>query len=623
MMGLAVNGYDEDDVRNALRGFFMPPVFRQRAVLLDQDLVELYQLEGLRLEGSRIFNDSTQPIKRGAELQFIETLRDGNHAAELLAFAEHITAQGRLVHWRFGESSGNFADFTGNARTLTANGTITYGVASLVAGDLTNNAIKPNGTTGYGSIADAAWMDVAGGLSVVCAVKGTSASKAFVNRDDGASNRFHSLEVDSSGYLTWFLNFTTGSPTHRTVNTNTAINDGLPHLIHAIYDKERGQIKIYIDGNNVLPPTSETRALATGTLGIRVGSSAASGGSKFSDYTHDETGILDRALTPREIRDEYQAWSDQLAELLVDKDYGDRIKILDGVKMPTVGTDGSGYAEWPQIVAVRGSLKTENVETDTYINITGQDQTQILASGTFADRYSVAAATNFVTAVVTICQSAGFDTSGWSIEPTSNTTLSAIEFESDSSYLDAVNYLLKSNNYRDIEFDGQGGGVIARNILDVNRASSETFQNNDESLILYGVADERRPRKAINEVVVYNGAFDTTPIAQEWTNARAISAVSTRNLRRTYQLKVQLDVPSSGVALDVAKQVLTEETQKVEDILSWPLTRWPLFENRDIITAINDRLNINGEYLVLNWTLPLMPTQNMELSIVKVVDVVS
>src|ERR671927_1035002 len=99
MQGKAVNGFTATDVDDALKGVELPPQYRVRAELLDQDLVKLHDVDGLILEGDIVHNVE-QPLQGGATLKFLAQPRG------LSSFASLLTTQARLFHLRMNESGG-------------------------------------------------------------------------------------------------------------------------------------------------------------------------------------------------------------------------------------------------------------------------------------------------------------------------------------------------------------------------------------------------------------------------------------------------------------------------------------------------------------------------------------
>ncbi len=595
MLSKSVNGYTAAAIDRVFQALDGRPLVRVRAELLDIDNMLLFPLRGLQAEGS-ITHNVTQPMQRGADLKFLQTLRDSQHPAPLGTFAQTVATQNPLFWLRCGEASGNFADSSGNSRTFTANGTITYGVGSLVPGDLLNNAIKLNGSTGYLSIADAAWMDVTR-LTLSLAFNGPVSSPLIDRWDDG-SNLFFRLQVRGTGLPFFALNFSGGTNVlDAPSGTSAIVTDGLPHLIHATYDG--AYMRIYVDGKEA-GRVAETRTLATGTLPITVGK--LENAATYSSGIFDEVKMLGRALSTREIRDEYQTWSAKITELLLDKDRGDRVKVYYGLRMQTVGTDGTDTAEWPQIVAVMTSPKQDYAETGTTFDVSCQDQTRVLQDYVFSSVSTLASGANYISGasgVLAIAALPGLNTAGWAVTSTALTAPADVVFEIGSSVLDAINYLLTAINYKPIRFSGDGTAIIEPAKLDKDLPVSDTINSTVTKVILaQNLSLELEPRKVVQSVVVGNGNPDVNPIrgiAQSVVYATGDGLV------------VQVDVPDQTTADALANQLLAEGIAATARRIRFGTLPRPIHDDRDRydITIPEIYIDTAEGFVEDEWTLPL------------------
>lgn len=607
-----VNSFTGDQLERAFRGADSKFKVRTRGVLLDPDLVPLYELKGMLTEG-QVSGTNDAAIKGAAQLKFLEVLRDSQHSAPLGTFAQTVLAQNRLFWLRLGEASGNFADSSGNSRTFTANGTITYGIGSLTEGDKLNNAIKPNGTTGYLSIADAAWMDV-GTITLPLAWSGTGINQTLIDRDDGSSNRFWRLEVDANGLLRFAINFTTGSPTRKMFIAPVKVNDGQPHLIQASYDKSF--VSLYIDGGRVLH-VAETRVMATGAQAIRVGVNGAS--TNFSSGIFDEVGMIGRALTPLEFLSEYQAWSDQRNELLFDRYRAHRVKVYYAIWMPEVGADGTHWAEYPQGVYILPTL-SRGMEADQSIvaSVSCQDQSSVLENDKFSARYTVAAGTNFVDAILSIAQSSGFNTAAWAVTVTTKLVIADIDFEQKSSKLEAINYLLQQVVYAPLRFNPEGAGVIEPNILDADRSVSATFVADQTSVILVeGLSEDIELRKVPTQVIVATGNPDSPDILGSFKLGGRYQVVYGDG----FAIQIRADVPDQATADALAQQLENDALAKFARRFKLSAYPRPIHGDRDKIHITVPQMGRDEDFIVEEWTLPLDPKGKATYSLLSVIDV--
>lgn len=612
MQARNVNGFTSAAVDRAFQGLDLPFESRVRAELLNLDNVKLIDLKGLQLEGS-ITHNTDQPIKRGAELHFKETSRDSQHANPLGTFASIITAQNRLFHLRMNETSGNFADFTGNGRTFTAHGSPTYSIGTLTPGDPLNNAVTfTTAAADYGDIADAAWMDTTP-ITLSAWVRFTSASPLRLMQRDETSNQAWVIGHNTTNGLFFRIFIAT---VNTQFNSGKLINDGLAHHIVCMYDGIN--IQIYIDGARALK-TAQTGNIDNVAARITVPGFAA-----ILPTTVDEVGMLSRILTPKEIRDEYQAGSSQLNELLLDRDRGDRVKIWYGVRMASAGTDGTTWAEWPQIVAVMTSPKRNYSPTGIIDSITCQDQTRILADDKFTIRTTLASGANYISGtngVIAIAQSSGFDTSAWSITSTALTAPADVDFEIGSSKLDAINYLLLAINYRQIRFAGDGTAIIEPNVLDKDRTTVDTLASGTTSVIsAEELAVEIEQRRVINEVIVFNGNPDATPVISVAINNKARSGTSTVYVS-TQPKSVQVDIADQTTADGLAGQILSDETMRWAKRVRMRTLPRPIHDDRDRLRLTMSELGIDADYVEDEWQLPLNPLEMMSHNFLSVIDV--
>lgn len=611
MLSLAVNGFTSAQVEAALRGDEKPAKFRTRIALLDarNNLLDS-DFKGVDKNRSSITHDSVAQIKRTAKFGILE------ENLELDAYDVMIIADGAQVYWKLGESSGNFADSSGNSRTLTANGTISYSVASLLPGFTTNAAITPNGTTGYGSIADAAWMDVSR-ISVEAWIKGTGTSRAIVDRDDGSSNRFWRLEITSAGAVAFSINFTSGSPTRKTFTAPGKVNDGASHHIVGAYDGS--YVNIYIDGL-LAYKEAETRTMATGTLAINVGRTLA--GTLFSNYSHDEHAIYGRALTPVEVRNHYKRGSNRLNNV----DYlKDRFAVYMGIEMTSNGTDGTAWAEWPLGIFLLANPTRTGTQKGIIVDCDGYDQTLVLLNGRVTDRYVVAASTNVATAIGTAFAAAGFETSQYSISATSHALTAVKEWDKGTDYLTIINDLLEYINYDELRFSGAGVAIGEPWLDPADRATERTYSDNTSSIPLINeIQQDFNIVLVPNQVTLNDANPGTTTITSTQTNAFWSNDASQGVRNQIVEDVEDVNVINQTVLDALAQRRVIEATEAMRLRINTPPLAF--HDHRDVVrvvdTANTYALQVDKRCLELGWSLPLndSPTGVMSHSLREILD---
>lgn len=602
MLSKATSTYTAAQVDRAAAGMDFAPSYRVRAESVNKYLEKIRDINhaSLVLEGSRVYHNSTTDVRRAAELNIREAL------ISLSAFDTLMISYSPLGYWKLGETSGNFNDSSGNSRTLTANATITYQQASLLAGFTSNTAIKPNGSTGYASIASASWMNVTR-ITVCGWWKGTGTAQTLIDRDDGSGNRFFRLEVDSSGYVAFGINFTSGSPAYKTFTASIApVNDGNAHFIVAWYDG--AYVGIEVDGV-ILSRTAETRTMnTTGTCALRL--CANNAGARFSSGTHDEWAIFGRALTPEERRNLYQTGTGDLSEI----DYTiDSIKVYMGLAMvadPDIGTD-SHWAEYPLIVGVPDYPDRQADEFSIIRKVVCQDRSVILKRAKFTTRWTIGASTNYISGtngVLSIAQAAGLDTSGWSVTTTSLTLPAAIEFKIGDSYLDAINYLLKAIGYKPIRFRGDGQAVIEPIVLPQNRTVEDTLSTNSTSVISPEIIYSADLSAAYNQVTYYTGNPDASFLTATYTNTNWNSPVCVQRVGYNPAPPVQLDAGDQNSLNTGAQNQLAQLAQIPARYKVKTLAR-PFEDDEDCVqlnlTGTDPTINFSGVTIEEEWSLPL------------------
>ena len=600
MQSRGVNGFSESAVQAALRGENRPPQYRTRFELLDVDNALVREVTNIDLAGSEITHNYANEIKRTARFRVREATVD------LDSYSGIVIADGPLFYLRLGETSGNADDSSGNGRTFTTHGGVTYSQPSLLANATDNTSVTLNGSTGYFDIADASWMDVSTAVSFECWVKTTGAViQNLISRDDAGSNKAFQLRLQANGkVLVAFYNG--GSIIAYTADG--ACNDGLPHHIVATFDG--AYVQTYIDSVRVLK-TARTLSIDNVALSIRVGADHT--GSGFVNGVMDEVAMYSRALSGTEIREHYQAGSGDLAEIDF---YRDRIKPYVAIKMDSNGTDGTPWAEYAQGVFLLEAPGRASDEASIFRDVDGFDQTLILKDNKTTARYTVAASTNYITAVNTALQAAGLTTTNYQLTPTASTLPGAMDWPIGTSYLRIVNDLLAAINYRSIRFDANGVGVAEPYVLPASRSSEYTYNANEDSVVREGVESVVQVADIPNVVILTRNNPDTTTLISTQTNSKIASPTSTvrrgRNIVRDIE---EVTDAADQTALDnLAKRRLTEVSSLLHYV-TFKTSLHPFHDDLDKITFIDttaaNALNVSGDFIETEWTLPLSETGDM------------
>jgi hypothetical protein len=211
------------------------------------------------------------------------------------SYVDHVLAHSPVAYWRLGESSGNFADSSGNSHTAAAHGTITYSQTGALSGD-GNKAIGLPGTTAdYLSVTDHADLDLGDGpFTLECWFakdvngsvmnifsKGTGAYRVYSHSDNTIR-----LEREAVAVI---------------VASNVTITDTNWH--HLAITKNGATVELYIDGVDRTGSITDSTMVNTGDE-LRLGLTVSATNRPW-DGELDEMAIYDSALTGAQILAHY------------------------------------------------------------------------------------------------------------------------------------------------------------------------------------------------------------------------------------------------------------------------------------------------------------------------------
>lgn len=218
--------------------------------------------------------------------------------AAAASYSAEVLADSPLVWPRQGDPSGStMTDSSGNVRHGTYPSVPTLAVAGLVAGDA-DTAANFNGSTNYGSIADAAWMDVAN-ITVEAIIKPdvVNVIKSIIDRDQNGASRIFQFRVSNTAKLQMVYWTTTGGPF--TVSGATSLVAGTAYHVAAVYDG--ATLKLYLNGAQDAS-VAQAGSLQVGTALLAVGrNSSAVGGAAWFDGVIDEPAMYGTALSAARI----------------------------------------------------------------------------------------------------------------------------------------------------------------------------------------------------------------------------------------------------------------------------------------------------------------------------------
>ena len=121
-----------------------------------------------------------------------------------MSYSAEVLADSPLAYWRLDDSTGNFADSSGNGHTASVTGTPLYGQPA--AANLDGSSIGFS-TSQYGNAGVVTWLDSLSALIVEAWIKYTSTSTRYIVARDtltGNSGRGWSLRT-SSGQINFYI----------------------------------------------------------------------------------------------------------------------------------------------------------------------------------------------------------------------------------------------------------------------------------------------------------------------------------------------------------------------------------------------------------------------------------
>lgn len=230
------------------------------------------------------------------------------------------------------------------------------------------------------------------------------------------------------------------------------------------------------------------------------------------------------------------------------------------------------------------------------------DKTQILEDDKFTTRYAIQEGTNYITAAVAICSSAGIDYVNY--EASDKVTFQTIEFSVGTSKLDAINQLLAAVNYNEIYADANGILQIRKYIPAEARKIEMYYMTDAESVVCSGAEETLDTFSAPNKVVRYLENAEREYLYSEVVNDDVNSKLSTVNRGRVIVDIEKVDDVADQATLDALTRRVAEE-KKIYQYVSFESATIPNHEYRDCIYLDNKELDISGKYIETAWRITL------------------
>ena len=160
-----------------------------------------------------------------------------------------------FAYWKLDESSGNAADATGNGRTLTNNGTVTY-----AAGKINNGAVFSNSASKYLENSAVDFKPGTNVFSIAGWFKATSDNDRIMSivPSSFGTRQFIDIDIDTGNHIAVEIAWVSGgNQGHSAVSGAVTLYDGNFHHFVAVIDHNasKARITLYLDGVQVAQAT--------------------------------------------------------------------------------------------------------------------------------------------------------------------------------------------------------------------------------------------------------------------------------------------------------------------------------------------------------------------------------
>lgn len=293
----------------------------------------------------------------------------------------------------------------------------------------------------------------------------------------------------------------------------------------------------------------------------------------------------------------------------------DRVKPWARLHMP----DG-GIVEWPLGVFLLAS-PARGLEPVGIVKreVEAYDQLLVFQQDKVTDRYSIAAAVVYTTAIATLIASVGGITS--SIVPSALTLPAALEWEPGTPKLRILNDLLGAINYESAWFDESGRLVCRPYQSPAARASEYTYDDTNAS-VRTGSAEQTLDLFDIpNKWVGIVSEADRPALRAEYTNTNPASPTSTVSRGRTIpDVRTEEDAADlTTLEAKVARYAF--EASQVFEGVKFDTAIMPFHSNADVFSLNIPGLALNAKYSEHTWAFDLKVGATMSHTVRRVVTV--
>lgn len=263
----------------------------------------------------------------------------------------------------------------------------------------------------------------------------------------------------------------------------------------------------------------------------------------------------------------------------------------------------TGWVDFPLGVFLLSSPTRKDDEASVHRDIEAYDLTLILRDDKFLDRHTIVEGTLYYDALVDIFVSAGIK--HYNIEWTDKVLSRTIEFESGTEKIVAINDLLSQLNYTPIFVDADGYFVSRLYVSPSDRAADYSYIDDLESVTLIGAEEELDLFNVPNVFNVVRTNEEEPPLISTYVNDNPDSPLSTVNRNRNIVDHREIDNIADQEALDAYTQRIAFEASQVYGRIRFNTSLMPFHGYADVLDIRYQRLNLEGKYLELNWSMEL------------------
>lgn len=272
----------------------------------------------------------------------------------------------------------------------------------------------------------------------------------------------------------------------------------------------------------------------------------------------------------------------------------------------------------PQGVFLLSSPKRHHEKGIVTRDVEAYDQGVVLRDDKVEDRYTVAAATNYISAARTLLESAGIVE--MNLTPTDKVLPAGREWDPGTSKGRIINDLLAAINYRSLYFDSAGAAVAEPYISPADAAPRHLYATDQDSLIMPGAEEELDLFGIANKWVLYTSEPDLPSLVSVYANSNPNSPTSTVSRGRTIVDFRQVEAADQAI-LDARAERLAFEASQVYTAVDFTTAIAPDHGDADVIDFIHDGLGVSARYAEHTWSLSLKVGAEMKHRIRRVVTV--